>query len=164
MSMARWGVIIVCAAIGGSCSASVEGEKGTRVSYTLAHNTERDLIASETAMILQLYDFTIELNDPTRQHGSLQTQWRQIVQPVMVADRPMIARDRALLHLSRRGRSSVVYNVYFMVNAAIEFEFQSKEEGTNTWSPAKPPPEMLEQYAAIVKDIRNRMLKYQSEF
>lgn len=146
------------------CASVADREGESRLSYQLAHNTERTLIATETAAVLQLYDFTIEYNDPGRQRGMLQTLWRTVTKPVDREDPVGSYRDRARLNITRRGRSSVVYNVYFMVNASIEFECQMRDDATSTWKSCDPPEFLRKQYETIVKDIRNRMMKYDAEF
>ena len=129
----------------------------------LAHNTERIQIMKETTFILHLYNFTIEYSDPNRNRAAIQTQWR-INQMFAVEEGEtlkVLVRDRALLHISPRGKSSI-YNPYQMVNATLEFEFEIRRN--DLWEKANPPKRFIDQYLSIVRDIRNRMLRYRYEF
>ncbi len=129
----------------------------------LAHNTERIKIMEETILILNLYNFTIEYSDPNRNQSAVQTQWRvgQIISVGKSETLKVLVRDRAFLHISPRGKSSI-YNPYQMVNATLEFEFEIRRN--DLWEKANPPRQYVEQYQAIVRDIRSRMLRYRYEF
>lgn len=129
----------------------------------LAHNTERIKIMEETTFILHLYNFTIEYSDPNRNQSAIQTHWR-VSQALAIENSEtlkVMVRDRAFLHISPRGKSSI-YNPYQMVNATLEFEFEIRRD--NLWEKTNPPRQYIEQYEAIVRDIRSRMLKYRYEF
>ena len=145
-------------------ACSTTGEvRSLAPSYDLAHNTERSLIISETTQILNLYNFILESSDLRRDRGALQTFWRTNEGLVAAQDtEKVILRDRAFLHISPRGKSSIQYNAYQMVNATIEFEVQMNKEGS--WVDIVPFKEFEDQYKSIVRDIRNRMLRYQIEF
>lgn len=134
-------------------------------SFDLAHNTERSKIIQETIAVLQLNNFTIEYSDLNRDRAALQTYWRTTTQTVVrdTVVRQVVLRDRAILHITPRGRSTVVTNVYLMVNATLEFELQAQNEDGGAWEPVAPAPQYTQLYTSIVKDIRNRMLKYRYE-
>ena len=136
----------------------------TSPSYELAHNTERSIIINETSDVLTLYNFVIESTDLQRDRGALQTFWRTNYGYRMYENDSMSValRDRAFLHITRRGKSSIVYNVYNMVNATLEFELQLREDGA--WVDIEPSKEYEDQYKTIVRDIRTRMLRYEKEF
>lgn len=145
-----------------ACS-STGGVLSLTPSYDLAHNTERSSIMNETTQILNLYNFIIESSDLRRDRGALQTFWRTNEGRTAVNDSErVVLRDRVFLHISPRGKSSIQYNTYQMVNATIEFEVQMNRGGS--WVDVKPFKEFEDQYKAIVRDIRNRMLRYQIEF
>jgi len=145
-------------------ACSTTGEVRTLTpSYDLAHNTERSLIINETTQILNLYNFILESSDLRRDRGALQTFWRMNEGLMAAQDTgKIVLRDRAFLHISPRGKSSIQYNLYLMVNATIEFEVQINKEGS--WVDIVPFKEFEDQYKSIVRDIRNRMLRYQIEF
>jgi hypothetical protein len=132
--------------------------------FDLAHNTERNQIASETILILQMNNYLIEYDDPQRDRSTVQTQWRVHATGFETDSGMAVVRDRALLHISRRGRSSIFYNVYPMVIATIEFETQQKSKEGDSWLDISPPKQLVRQYKVMVKDIRTRMLKYGNEF
>ena len=132
-------------------------------SFDLAHNTERSLIMNETTQILNLYNFIIESSDLRRDRGALQTFWRTNEGLTAGHDTErVVLRDRVFLHITPRGKSSIQYNMYLMVNATLEFEVQINKGGS--WVDIAPFKEFEDQYKSIVRDIRNRMLRYQNEF
>ena len=145
-------------------ACSTTGElRSVNPSYDLAHNTERSLIIDETTQILNLYNFILESSDLRRDRGALQTFWRTNEGLMAAQDtEKVILRDRAILHISPRGKSSIQYNMYLMVNATLEFEVQINKGGS--WVDIVPFKEFEDQYKSIVRDIRNRMLRYQNEF
>ncbi|MBI4428293.1 MAG: hypothetical protein HY562_04165 [Ignavibacteriales bacterium] len=144
-----------------SCGATVGGSSP---SYELAHNADRTLIMGETSQVLPLYNFVVESSDERRDRGALQTFWRTNYGVAVNADSSLeiSIRDRVFLHFSPRGKSSIQYNVYQMVNASLQFEIQLKQG--ETWVDIEPVKEYDAQYRAIVRDIRNRMLRYLKEF
>lgn len=155
------GMLLLSVGCGSSTGSVGQGE----LVFDLAHNTERSKIIEETTAVLQLNNYTIEYTDLNRERAALQTYWRTTTQTVVhdTAVRQIVLRDRAILHIAPRGRSTVVTNVYLMVNATLEFELQAQKEQGGAWEPVSPPQEYTQLYASIVKDIRNRMLKYRYE-
>lgn len=132
--------------------------------FDLAHNTERNQIAREVVIVLQMNNYLIEFDDPQRDWATVQTVWRTHPKAMETDSGMMMVRDRALLHISHRGRSSIIYNAYPMVNATLQFETQTQRLGNDTWVDIPPPKQLAAQYRMLVKDIRNRMLKYGNEF
>lgn len=145
------------------CACGSSGQGGA-TSYDLAHNAERSRIMTETSEVLSLYNFNVESTDQQRDRGAIQTFWRTgDGSDKNKSDSTQSAiRDRAFLHVSPRGKSSIQVNVYLMVNATLQFEIQKKKG--DSWVDMTPTKEYLQQYRAIVRDIRNRMLGYQNEF
>lgn len=151
--------------LGLGCGSSTGSVSQGELVFDLAHNTERSKIIEETTAVLQLNNYTIEYSDLNRERAALQTYWRTTTQTVVhdTVVRQVVLRDRAILHITPRGRSTVVTNVYLMVNATLEFELQAQNENGGAWEPVSPPQRFTQLYASIVKDIRNRMLKYRYE-
>lgn len=158
------GIVVVLRVMG--CSSSTGATDSDALLYPLAHNTERAQIITETTGILQLYDFTIEYTDLNRDRSAMQTYWRTVHQDASPNEKtiPVWIRDRAILHISPRGRSTIQQNVYLMVNATLQFEIQMRLDSEDEWNSITPTKEYKDQYAAIIKDIRNRMLRYRYEF
>ncbi|MGH2566865.1 MAG: hypothetical protein ACRDGA_00875, partial [Bacteroidota bacterium] len=91
-----------------SCASSVHSTESTLLVYELAHNTERTPIMNETSTVLQLHNFTIEYSDAGRNQSALQTHWRHgLLPPEDSLGSATWIRDRALLHISPRGKSSI---------------------------------------------------------
>ncbi len=151
--------------VGLGCGVSTDAVRQGELVYDLAHNTERSAIIEETSAVLRLNNYTIEYVDLSRERAALQTYWRTTTRTVIhdTVVRQVVLRDRAILHITPRGRSTVVTNVYWMVNATLEFELQAQQEQGGAWEPTPPPQPYLQLYSSIVKDIRNRMLKYRYE-
>ncbi len=147
-----------------SCATSTGETDRRRATYDLAHNTERIHIIQEAIAVLQLHDFTIEYADTTRNRSAVQTYWRmsKTMVPLGANNEEAWLRDRAVLNISPRGRSTVYQRAYLMVNATLQFEVEQRV-GSSTWQRIPPPPERLKLYESIVKEIRNRMLKYHYE-
>jgi hypothetical protein len=154
-------ILTLCLSCLPACATT--GAGGGMVSYELAHNTERSLIMLETSSVLTLYNFVLESSDERRDRGALQTFWRTNYGTARIdSSKEIPIRDRVFLHISPRGKSSIQYNVYQMVNATIQFEIQMREG--DAWVDIVPLKEYEEQYKAIVRDIRNRMLRHSNEF
>lgn len=146
-----------------SCASSSHSEP-TLLIYQLAHNTERVRIINETSLVLQLHNFTIEHVDAGRNQSALRTHWRPVLStPSDTLDRAIWIRDRALLHISPRGKSTIMKDVYQMVIAKLQFEVEMKTGERGDWIVIFPVESFRDHYASIVKDIRNRMLKYRYE-
>jgi hypothetical protein len=162
LSQLLWGVQLLVIV---GCGSSLSSLDNDGLLFDLAHNTERSKIMEETTAVLGLNNFTIEYSDLNRDRAALQTQWRTTSETVIqdTAIRRISIRDRAILHITPRGRSTVVTNVYLMVNATLEFEVQARTGKEGAWETISPPPHYQQQYRSIVKDIRNRMLKYHYE-
>jgi len=158
-------VLLLLIALGQGCGAASGSTETNDTVYDLAHNTERKSILEETAAVLLLNNYTIEYSDDRRNQAALMTYWRMASQTVFddSAAKTMWVRDRAILHITPRGRSTVVQNAYLMVNATLEFDVQRRVGDEGAWERIIPAPASAKFYSSMVKDIRTRMLKYHFE-
>jgi len=144
-----------------SCwSKELTGGRGL-VSYEISFNTDKNYIINEASFILQLYGYMIEIVDPSKDYYVLQTYWRMgDGQMAFGSDTVWVLfRDRVLIHIIPRGRSSFYFRGYQVYNTVLQFEFQMKS-GSGSWVKANPPGDYLEQYETIIKEIKRRMLRY----
>jgi hypothetical protein len=68
-------VVVLISVIFG-CRAGNLGSGTGVVSYEISFNTDKNYIINETSFILQLYEYTIEIVDPTKDYYVMQTYWR----------------------------------------------------------------------------------------
>jgi hypothetical protein len=159
-----WVIVSVSLVMAFGCAAGSESIDRTGLTYVLAHNTERRQIIEETSSTLQLHSYVIEYTDFNRDRAALQTFWRP--SSASPADAPFIGtlrvRDRAILHIAPRGRSTIHQNVYLMVNASLQFEVE-QQDANGRWVAVPPSSTLRALFESIVKDVRNRMLKYHYE-
>lgn len=131
------------------------------VSYDISFNTDKNYIINETAFILQMYEYTLEIVDPMKDYYVIQTYWRvrdgQLA--VGVDTVGALFRDRVLIHIVPRGRSSFYFRTYQVYNTIFQFEFQVRM-GAGNWVKFSPPENYLKEYSAIIKELKMRMLKY----
>jgi hypothetical protein len=127
------------------------------LSYPVAPQTSRSDIVAEAVITLTSFTFTIEYADAQRDYEALRTNWRMSTQATQLANDEVASlqvRDRAVLHLSRRGveagRSSAVAST-------LEFEMEIKGAKKDQWLGVTPDPAFQEQYAALVNDLKNRL-------
>lgn len=147
-----------------SCNTSKETIKREATVFDLAHNAQREQITMEVLSTLPLYSFLLEINDPQTNRRSIQSSWRTQELRDSSLNNTIQIRDRAILNITPRGKSSVYVNVYAMVNAEIEFEIEKKSSRESQWKKGAPTKEMEDHYKKLVRDIRNRMLRYDNEF
>lgn len=144
-----------------SCKGGdIISDKGV-VSYEVSFNTDKSYIINETTFILQLYEYTLEIVDPMRDYYVMQTYWRVRNGQLAFGEDTVDAlfRDRVLIHIVPRGRSSFYFRTYQVYNTILQFEFQVKM-GPSNWVKFSPPEDYLREYMSIVKDLKIRMLRY----
>lgn len=131
------------------------------VSYEVSFNTDKNYIINETTFILQLYEYTLEIVDPMRDYYVIQTYWRVRNGQLSFGEDTVDAlfRDRVLIHIVPRGRSSFYFRTYQVYNTVFQFEFQVKM-GSGNWVKFSPPEDYLREYTAIIKELKIRMLRY----
>ncbi len=131
------------------------------VSYEVSFNTDKNYIINEASFVLQLYEYNIEILDPAKDYYVIQTFWRlRDGQMAFGSDTVWVLfRDRVLIHIIPRGRSSFYFRGYQVYNTVLQFEFQVKM-GQENWVRIEPPKEYLNEYETIIKEIKRRMLRY----
>jgi hypothetical protein len=131
------------------------------VSYEISFNTDKNYIINEASFILQLYEYNIEILDPTKDYYVIQTFWRLRDGQMAFGSDTVWAlfRDRVLMHIIPRGRSSFYFRGYQVYNTVLQFEFQV-QMGQGNWVKATPPKEYISEYETIIKEIKRRMLRY----
>ncbi len=157
----RVGVILVSSLLFFSCwTKELTGSKGV-VSYEISFNTDKNYIINEASFILQLYGYAIEIVDPIKDYYVLQTYWRMGDGKMAVGSDTLwvSVRDRVLIHIIPRGRSSFYFRGYQVYNTVLQFEFQMSS-GSGVWVKATPPKDYLDEYEMIIKEIKRRMLRY----
>jgi hypothetical protein len=154
-----FGVVLISVIFG--CRAGNLGSGTGVVSYEISFNTDKNYIINETSFILQLYEYTIEIVDPTKDYYVMQTYWRLRDGQMAIGSDTIgvLFRDRVKVHIIPRGRTSVYFRSYQIYNTVLEFEVQASM-GLGNWVKVTPPKDYLEEYHAIVKEIKLRMLKY----
>ncbi len=144
-----------------SCKSEYLPEGKGFVSYEVSFNTNKVYIVNEVSFILQLYEYTLEIVDPTKDYYVIQTYWRIRDGQIPFGSDTVVAlfRDRVLIHIVPRGRSSFYFRGYQVYNTVFHFEFQVKM-GSNNWVKFSPPEYYLREYSEIVKELKMRMLRY----
>ncbi len=125
--------------------------------YDIAPKTSRADVVAEAIISLTGFTFTIEYVDSRRDYEALRTNWRFSTQTLTNAAgevKTLDVRDRALLHLSRRGIDS---DRTTSVASTLEFEMEMKGTKKGQWLRITPDPAFQEQYAALVSDFQNRL-------
>ena len=125
--------------------------------YAIAPKTSRADVVSEALISLVNYTFTIEYSDSRRDYNALRTAWRFSTQTLTSPDgavKTLQVRDRASLHLSRRGVES---DRNTSVASTLEFEMEMKGTKKDQWLRLTPDLAFQEQYASIVDDFKNRL-------
>jgi hypothetical protein len=143
-----------------ACSASQKSSKPPApkvLRYTIAPKTSRADVVSVAMITLVNYTFTIEYYDSRRDYDALRTAWRFSTQTLTSPAgevKTLQVRDRASLHLSRRGVES---DRSTSVASNLEFEMEMKGTKKDQWLRITPDPAFQEQYASIVDDLKNRL-------
>jgi len=144
-----------------SCRGGYLADGKGFVSYEVSFNADKSYIINEATFILQLYEYTLEIVDPTKDYYVVQTYWRVRDGQIPFGSDTVEAlfRDRVLVHVVPRGRSSFYFRTYQVYNIVFQFEFQVKM-GANNWVKFSPPKDYLKEYSDIIKELKIRMLKY----
>lgn len=144
-----------------SCKGGYLADGKGFVSYEVSFNADKSYIINEATFILQLYEYTLEIVDPTKDYYVVQTYWRIRDGQIPFGSDTVTAlfRDRVLIHIVPRGRSSFYFRTYQVYNTVLQFEFQVKM-GANNWVKFSPPRDYLMEYSEIVKELKMRMLRY----
>jgi hypothetical protein len=142
-----------------ACSSSrqTKAPAAKPLRYDIAPKTSRADVAAEAVISLTSFTFTIEYVDSRRDYEALRTNWRFSTQTITSTTgevKTLEVRDRALLHLSRRGVDS---DRTTSVASTLEFEMEMKGTKKGQWLRITPDPAFQEQYAALVNDFQNRL-------
>jgi hypothetical protein len=125
--------------------------------YDIAPKTSRSDVVAEAIISLTSFTFTIEYFDSRRDYEALRTNWRFSTQTFTGTTgevKTLQVRDRAVLHLARRGVES---DRSTSVASTLEFEMEMKGTKKDQWLRIMPDPAFQEQYAAVVADFQNRL-------
>jgi hypothetical protein len=103
----------------------------------------------------------IEVIDPSKDYYVIGTYWRLRDGEMAFGSDvvKVLFRDRVLVHIIPRGRTSVYFRSYQVYNTVLQFEIQAKV-GSDRWVKVSPPDYYLKEYEEIVKEIKFRMLRY----
>jgi hypothetical protein len=143
-----------------ACSSTQKTNKGRApkpIAYSVAPKTSRADAVTEAITTLNSFAFTIEYADARRDYEALRTNWRLSTQTTTLANGEVAAlqvRDRAVLHLSRRGTDS---DRSTSVASTLEFEMEMKGTKKDNWNRITPEPAFQEQYAKLVSELQNRL-------
>jgi hypothetical protein len=155
----RWSFLFALLGLSFACSSSGKASRrdAKPVSYSIASKTSRTDIITESIIVLNSFQFTIEFADARRNYEALRTNWRLHTQTIQTAsgEKTLQVRDRAILHLAPRGGQSADRST--TVASTLEFEMEIKGTKKDSWTKLTPDPAFQEQYAAIVADLQNRL-------
>lgn len=141
-----------------ACSAGRNKNQVKPVTFSVASRTSRPHIITETTITLHTFNFTIEYANSHYDHEALKTHWRGGAEaPIAMEneDEGFGIRDRAILHLSPRGKEPG--SATTLVASTLEFEMQKIDTKKKKWIYVTPDVIYQSQYAAIVSDLRDRL-------
>lgn len=142
-----------------SCSPQKQTrqQEAKPISYSVAPQTSRTDIITESIITLNSFAFTIEFADARGNYEALRTSWRLNWQTLRTAtgeEKALQVRDRAILHLSPRGTQA---DRATLVASTIDFEMEMKGAKKDSWVDITPDPASQELYTTIIKDLQNRL-------
>jgi hypothetical protein len=130
-----------------------------RIVLPVAQKTTRSHIITETIIILNGHNFTVQYADSRRNRSALVTDWRMITQTIQLetGNQLLEYRDRVILHLSPRGIQSDRGQT--LVASSLQFQMQMRLEGKDRWVDITPHPTYREEYTSIVHEVQTRLRK-----
>lgn len=128
------------------------------LSYAVAPKTTRAHIITECIITLNAYNFTIEFANSLRNREALRSNWRTGDEiPFAASEDGVYVRDRAILHLSPRGKQPGRETT--LVASSLQFEMQKIDFKKKKWIYVTPDSIYQQQYASIADDLKTRLRK-----